>query len=93
MLIAHVDVIGHQMPLLDPAAFLFGQSVKHPAKLPTHHAKQRSAPILRDEYDVLFALPFSVTQTLVVLHGSCLVVRFGRLTTQLPWRTARKVKL
>ena len=65
----HVDMIGQQVSLLDPTAFLFGQPMKHPAKFSTHDAKERSTPILRDKYDVVFALPFGVTQTAIVLHG------------------------
>ena len=67
----HVHVIDQHVPLLDPAALLLGQPVKHPAKFPPHDAKKRLPTVLRDKYNVVFALPFCVTQTLVVLHGSC----------------------
>jgi len=37
---------------------------------------------------MVFALPFCVTETQVVLHGSFGVVRFAWLTTPLAWKTA-----
>ena len=57
------------MLLLDSASFLFGQSVKHISKLSSNNAKQRLSSVLRNKYDMVFALPFCVTETLVVFHG------------------------
>ncbi len=43
--------------------------MKHFPKLSAHYAKKRSSSVLRNKYYVVFALPFCVTETLVVLHG------------------------
>jgi hypothetical protein len=77
----HMHVIGQDMSFLDHTLFLLGQPVEHRPKLFAHHPEERPAAILRDKYDMVFALPFCMTQTSVFFHGSCVVVRFGRLTT------------
>jgi hypothetical protein len=55
-----VDVIGHQMALLDPAFLLLGQIVKDNAEMPSQFSVQRLPSVFRDEDDVIFAVPFRV---------------------------------
>ena len=56
----HVHVIRHQVPFLYPAFLLLRQLAKHLSKvLPQLHV-QRLSPALRNEYHVVFALPFRV---------------------------------
>jgi hypothetical protein len=43
---------------------------------------------IRDEYDVVFALPFCMIELLVVFHGSFVIVCFERLTNQTDRKTA-----
>ena len=76
----HVHMAGQNVALLDATLFLLGQRSKHGAESLAHDAKERSSPVLGDKHDVVFALPFAVTQTAVVFHGFLWVVRFGRLT-------------
>ena len=67
----HVDMVGQNMPLFDVAFLLLGQTPEHRAKLPAHHSKERSPSVFRNEDNVVFALPFGVTQTAIIFHGSC----------------------
>ena len=45
----HVNVVGHQMPLLNPALFLFGELMKHLAKVNPQLAVQHLPAALRDK--------------------------------------------
>lgn len=65
----HVDVVGHDMAFLNFALFLFRQSMEQLAQLTTNHSEERFPSIFRDEYDMVFALPLRVAQTLVIFHG------------------------
>ena len=56
----HMDVVGHQMPFLDPALFLFGQSAEHLPEVAAQLRIQRLATAFGNEHDVVFALPFAV---------------------------------
>src|SRR5271166_2876459 len=57
----HVNVVGQQMPLLDPALSVFRQLAEHLAQMLAQLAVQNFASKLRNENDVVFALPFRVT--------------------------------
>src|SRR5947207_13209438 len=59
------------MPLFDPTLLLLGQSPKDPSQFSSDHTKEGSSSILRNEDDVVFALPAGMTQTLIIFHGSC----------------------
>jgi hypothetical protein len=82
-------MVGHDVAFFDPAFLLFGQTPKKGAKLSAPDAKERLAPMLGDEDNVVFALPLGVAQVLVFFHGFLVVVRFARLTTPPHGRTAR----
>ena len=56
----HVDVIGHQMPLLNPALLLRGQFSEHLAQMAPQLLVQRPAAALGDKHYVIFALPLGV---------------------------------
>ncbi len=58
----YVDVIGHQMPLLNLAFPLPGHFVEHFPQMPTQLPRQRFGPILWNERDMAFVFPSSVTQ-------------------------------
>jgi hypothetical protein len=56
----HVDMVGHQMPFLDPALFLFRQLAEDLAKILAQLHIQRLPAALGNENNVVFAHPFSV---------------------------------
>jgi hypothetical protein len=56
-----VDVIDHQMTLFDPAFLLFSQPMEHFPKIAPDLTEDHLPPALRDEDDVVFALPLRVT--------------------------------
>ena len=56
----HVHVIGHQVPLQDPRLLLKRQLVEHLAEVPSQLQIQRLSSTLRDEDDVIFAVPSGV---------------------------------
>lgn len=60
----HVDVVGHQVPFLDPALPLSGQLPENVTEFMAQLPVQDLAPILRDEDYVVLALPNAVVQTL-----------------------------
>jgi hypothetical protein len=51
----HVNVIGHQMPLLDPAFFAACEIVKYLAQMPLYLSEQQLLAVLRREDDVVLA--------------------------------------
>ena len=57
----HVNMVGHQMPFLNPALSLFRKIAEHPAQMSAQLAVQNLPTKLRNENDVVFALPFRVT--------------------------------
>ena len=56
----HVNVVIHQMSLFDSTFFLQCQLPKHLAQVLSQWLIQRPSSALRDEYNVIFALPFCV---------------------------------
>jgi hypothetical protein len=56
----HVHVIRQKMTLLDPALLLLGQLPEHLPEMRPQLRIQRLSPALRNEHDVVFALPFRV---------------------------------
>jgi hypothetical protein len=54
-------VVGQQMPLLDPALSMFRKLAEHLPQMLAQLAVQNFAPKLRNEDDVVFALPLRVT--------------------------------
>ena len=56
----YVDMVRHQMPLLDLAFFLLGQATHYVAQIRSNLPETRFLPILRDEYDVILTLPTTV---------------------------------
>ena len=56
----YVDMVRHQMPLLDLAFFLLGQATHYVAQIRSNLPEYRILPILRDEYDVILTLPTTV---------------------------------
>lgn len=56
----HVHVIRHQVPFLNPAFLLQRQLAKYLSKVLPQLPVQRLSPTLRNEYHVVFALPFRV---------------------------------
>ena len=57
----HMHVVPHQMPLLDPALFLRCKLLKHLAHILPQFRVERLSPALRNENNVVFALPPRVT--------------------------------
>jgi len=57
----HVNVVGQQMSLFDPALSVFRKLAEHLPQVFAQLAVQALAPKLRNENDVVFALPFRVT--------------------------------
>jgi hypothetical protein len=55
-----VHVIGHQVPLKDLRFLLKGQLVEHLAEVPSQLPVKRLPSTLRDEDDVVFAVPSGV---------------------------------
>jgi hypothetical protein len=53
-------VVGHQMPLLDPALLLLRQLPKHLSEVPSQLRVQRLPAAFGNEYNVIFALPLAV---------------------------------
>ena len=66
----HVHVIRHDMPFFYPTFFMLRQSVKHLSQMFPYYSIQLPFPVLRNKYYVIFALPFCMTKTSVVFHGS-----------------------
>jgi len=64
----HMDVIRHQMAFLDPARLLHRQSAEHFPKMMPQLAVKRLPAALGNEHHMIFALPFAVTWTLVIVH-------------------------
>ena len=63
-----MDVVGHDMPLLDRAFLLLRKLSEDRTEVLAQLAEKFLAPKLRDEDDVVLALPFRVTETLVLIH-------------------------
>src|ERR1700757_4243025 len=51
-------------------SFMLRQSVKHLSQMFPYYSIQLPFPVLRNKYYVIFALPFCMTKTSVVFHGS-----------------------
>ena len=64
----HVHMIGHQVPFLDLRLLLRGQLAEHLAEVPAKLQVQRLCSTLRDEDDVVFAVPRCVASGLVLVH-------------------------
>ncbi len=58
----HVHMVRHDMPFLYPTLFVPRQIMYCLSQSPAYESVERSAPIFRDEYDVVFALPFCMSQ-------------------------------
>ena len=56
----HMDMIGHQVPLLDQTFSLSCQSMENFSQLFSYPAKNRFLPIFRYEDDVILTLPSGV---------------------------------
>src|SRR5665213_618880 len=56
----HVHMIGHQMPFLDRAFLLLGQSAEHLPQVAAQLRIQRLPAAFGNEHDMVFALPFAV---------------------------------
>ena len=57
----HVNMVRHQMPLLDPALALLSKLPKHRPKIFLQFAIQHLPAVFRNEDDVIFALSLGVT--------------------------------
>ncbi len=57
----HVNVVRQQMPLFDPAFSVFRKLAEHLPQMLAQLAVKNLATKLRDENDVIFALPLGVT--------------------------------
>ena len=57
----HVNMVRHQMPLLDPALALLHELPKHRPKILLQFAIQHLPAVFRNEDDVVLALPLGVT--------------------------------
>jgi hypothetical protein len=66
---AHVNMIRSQMPLDNFHVLMAGQFVKHLAKHPSDLTIDHFLPPLGNENNVIFAIPFCVTQTSILCHG------------------------
>src|SRR5262249_49676207 len=64
----HVHVVGHEVPLLDPAFLLLRKRPEDLAQMATQLAVEHLPPALRDEHDVVLALPFRMVETVVLVH-------------------------
>jgi hypothetical protein len=84
----HVHMVRHDVPLFYPALLVPRQLVECLPESSAYMPVERSTPIFRDEYDVVFALPFRMVEFLVVFHGSFVLVCFERLTNQTDRNTA-----
>jgi hypothetical protein len=56
----HVNMIGHQMPLLDPALLLLGKLTEYLPKILPQLDVQRLSSALRNENNFVFAVPLAV---------------------------------
>src|SRR4029450_7953105 len=56
----HVNMVGHQMPLFDPALLLYCQSAEHFPEMLPQFPVQRLPAALGNEDHMIFALPFAV---------------------------------
>jgi hypothetical protein len=56
----HVNMIGHQMPLLDPALFLLRKLTEYRPKILPQPDVQRLSSALRNENNVVVAVPLAV---------------------------------
>ena len=56
----HVHMVGLEMTFFDPAFFLLGQFAKHFAQMLAEALVQHLPAALRDENNVVLALPFRV---------------------------------
>jgi hypothetical protein len=56
----HVNMVGHQMLLLDPALLLFSQFSEYIPKILPQPNVQRLASALGDKNNVVFAVPLAV---------------------------------
>ena len=57
----HMDMVGQQMAFFDPAIPVFRKLAEHRAQMLAQFTVQNLAPKLRNENDVVFALPLRVT--------------------------------
>src|SRR6185437_11265410 len=67
----HVDMIRHQMPLLDPTFLAAREVVKHLAQMPLYLAEQQLLAVLRRKHDMVLALPGRVIKMIELCfhHG------------------------
>ena len=63
----HVDMIGHQMPLLYLALAAPRQIVEHVAEPFLDRAKNRFLPVFRNENHMIFTLPCGMVQMMLLL--------------------------
>jgi hypothetical protein len=77
----HMNVIRHQVPFDNLTTLLLRQLMKYLAQMLAQLTKHHFSPSLRDEYNVVFAIPSRVTQTLVLSHFgfSKLLIKFLRI--------------
>jgi hypothetical protein len=81
-------MVRNDMPFLYPTLFVPGPIVECSSQSSAHVSVERSAPIFRDEYEVVFALLFCMIQFLIVFHCSFVLVCFERLTIKTDRTTA-----
>lgn len=83
-----MHMVWHDMPFLDPTFLMPRKCVECFPEPIAYVPLKCSPPIFRNEYDVVFALPFFMFQFLVVFHGSFVLVCFERLINQTNRETA-----
>ena len=63
-----MHVVGHQVALLDAAFLLLRKRLEDRTEVAAQLPVQDLAPALRDEHDVVLALPLRVVEALVLFH-------------------------
>ena len=66
--VAHVNVIGHQMPLQYLAFLLLRQLMQQDSQVLAHRSKYRLLSPFRNKHHVIFAIPMRMRQTLILFH-------------------------
>ena len=64
----HMDMIRHQMALIDPAFPPPGQVVEHGAEVLLDFPEDRFLPVLRYENHMIFAIPCGMVQVMLLRH-------------------------
>ena len=74
-----MNMISHQVPLLNCHLLLIRQISKDQAKMPLELTKYGLFSKFRDEYNMIFTLPCCMTQ-LFVIHTNSPSISLGRFT-------------